>query len=143
MEIGHNNPQRWQHILDTYKGLGLVPAKATLNGFLYQDFLDAESLWLKRILWGIALVVTVLVLVALWNLRLQRSVRKMTRQVLESRERLAITLDAIGDAVIATDSEGRIVRMNPVAEALTGWPLGEARGWHWTGCFRLLIPKRG
>src|SRR5205823_2982231 len=46
----------------------------------------------------------------------------------ESEQSLATTLDSIGDAVIATDNDGRVVRMNPVAEQLTGWPLGEARG---------------
>ncbi len=46
----------------------------------------------------------------------------------QSEERLATTLDSIGDAVISTDDVGRVVRMNPVAEVLTGWSLAEARG---------------
>ncbi|MDP2305883.1 MAG: ATP-binding protein [Pseudomonadota bacterium] len=46
----------------------------------------------------------------------------------QSEERLAITLNSIGDAVIATDEAGRVVRMNPVAEHLIGCTLGEARG---------------
>ncbi len=41
---------------------------------------------------------------------------------------LSQTLDSIGDAVIVTDTEGRVTRMNPVAEALTGWPIDDARG---------------
>ena len=45
-----------------------------------------------------------------------------------SEENLAITLNSIGDAVIATDATGRVTRMNPAAERLTGWPLSEARG---------------
>jgi PAS domain S-box-containing protein len=48
---------------------------------------------------------------------------------LRLREReLAATLDSIGDGVIATNVEGRIVRINGVAEALTGWRRSEALG---------------
>jgi diguanylate cyclase (GGDEF)-like protein/PAS domain S-box-containing protein len=45
-----------------------------------------------------------------------------------SEENLAITLQSIGDAVIATDAGGLITRMNPAAERLTGWPLADATG---------------
>jgi PAS domain S-box-containing protein len=41
---------------------------------------------------------------------------------------LVTTLDSIADAVIATDTEGRIVRLNPVAEQLTGWSRDQAVG---------------
>ena len=37
-------------------------------------------------------------------------------------------LDAVGQAVIATDPDGRVRYMNVAAEALTGWTLDEARG---------------
>jgi two-component system sensor histidine kinase/response regulator len=46
----------------------------------------------------------------------------------EQRELLRVTLASIGDAVIATDTEGRVTFLNPVAEALTGWAEGEAQG---------------
>lgn len=36
-------------------------------------------------------------------------------------------LHSIGDAVIATDANGTITFMNPVAETLTGWTLNESR----------------
>jgi PAS domain S-box-containing protein len=44
------------------------------------------------------------------------------------REWLDRTIGSIGDAVIATDADGRISFMNPVAEQLTGWSTDEARG---------------
>ena len=46
----------------------------------------------------------------------------------ESEKNLAVTLNSIGDGVIATDVQGRVVRMNPAAERLTGRPFGEAAG---------------
>ncbi len=48
--------------------------------------------------------------------------------LLGSRRELAITLDSIGDGVIATDAEGRVQRLNPVAEQLTGWSMADAAG---------------
>ncbi len=48
--------------------------------------------------------------------------------LLVSEEKLAVTLKSIGDAVIATDAEGRVKLLNPVAEHLTGWTQAEAAG---------------
>lgn len=44
------------------------------------------------------------------------------------KERLAVTLSSIGDAVIATDMAGKVQLMNHVAEELTGWSQAEALG---------------
>ena len=43
-----------------------------------------------------------------------------------NKENLRITLNSIGDAVIATDVYGRITRMNPAAEILTAWKFNQA-----------------
>ena len=43
-------------------------------------------------------------------------------------ERFKTTLSSIGDAVLVTDRQGRIVSLNPIAEALTGWTYEEAIG---------------
>ena len=44
------------------------------------------------------------------------------------KERLAVTLRSIGDAVIATDERTRVTMLNRVAEELTGWKSEEAAG---------------
>ncbi|WP_395746138.1 PAS domain S-box protein [Prosthecobacter sp.] len=55
--------------------------------------------------------------------------QKMAAEVLRAREeKLAVTLNSIGDAVLATDAQRRITRLNPIAEQLTGWTLAEAQG---------------
>ncbi|WP_292065288.1 PAS domain S-box protein [Mesorhizobium sp.] len=46
----------------------------------------------------------------------------------DEKERLRVTLQSIGDAVICTDAANRITFMNPVAEKLTGVAAGEALG---------------
>jgi PAS domain S-box-containing protein len=51
---------------------------------------------------------------------------------------LATTLRSIGDAVIATDTEGHVTFMNAVAETLSGWSLGEARGRVLSDVFRII-----
>ncbi|MBN1259548.1 MAG: PAS domain S-box protein [Anaerolineae bacterium] len=55
--------------------------------------------------------------------------RKHAEQAL-ARETAALqaTLNSIGDAVISTDIQGRVIWMNPVAESLTGWTQTEAAG---------------
>jgi PAS domain S-box-containing protein len=52
----------------------------------------------------------------------------MERKLKESQKWFAITLECIGDAVIATDTDGYIRFMNPYAEALTGWKEKDAIG---------------
>ena len=43
-----------------------------------------------------------------------------------SEQKLAVTLQSIGDGLITTDAAGRVVLLNPVAEHLTGWTQVEA-----------------
>ena len=55
-------------------------------------------------------------------------VRRDSARLRLSEEQLATTLRSIGDAVIATDVQGTVTLVNPVAEQLTGWPQARARG---------------
>ena len=59
------------------------------------------------------------------------------------KERLAVTLASIGDAVIATDRLGRVTLLNAVAEQLTGWSADEASGRLLTEVFRAINEVTG
>ena len=54
--------------------------------------------------------------------------KQVQRALAAETERLAVTLRSIGDAVIAADTEGRVMLLNEVAEYLTGWRQAEALG---------------
>jgi PAS domain S-box-containing protein len=54
--------------------------------------------------------------------------RRAEHALAHEKERLAVTLRSIGDGVIATDLDGRILLINNVAETLTGWTQAEALG---------------
>ena len=55
-------------------------------------------------------------------------VKALRKAVELEHERLKVTMDSIGDAVITSDRQGRIQYLNPIAEKLTGWSLPDAFG---------------
>jgi two-component system cell cycle sensor histidine kinase/response regulator CckA len=65
--------------------------------------------------------------------------RKRSEQAIrESEELFRTTLYSIGDGVITTDTAGRVVQMNRVAEKLTGWMEAESTGRSITEVFRIV-----
>ena len=84
---------------------------------------------------------------------LQRRAREAAEQVAiisrrevelaAEKERLAVTLRSIGDGVITTDTDGRVVLLNLVAERLTGWSQDEARGRSLPEVFRIINDRTG
>jgi len=54
--------------------------------------------------------------------------KRMEDQLSAEKERLTVTLRSIGDGVISTDLQGRVISLNQVAEKLTDWKEDEAVG---------------
>jgi PAS domain S-box-containing protein len=90
---------------------------------------------------GIATAVLGLVMVGVCFLLFWRTLRARTQAataLYEQREWFRTTLDSIGDAVIATDAEGRVTFLNGVAGTLTGWGPQEAAGQPLERVFRIV-----
>jgi PAS domain S-box-containing protein len=64
--------------------------------------------------------------------------RRSKEALQELSESLETTLLSIGDGVISTDANGAVMRMNPVAERLTGWTLAEAECKPFSEVFRII-----
>jgi PAS domain S-box-containing protein len=63
-----------------------------------------------------------------WSFRDITERRFAEEAIQKQSEWLQVCLSSIGDAVITTDTEGRVISLNPVGESLTGWTQSEAEG---------------
>ncbi|NOY40088.1 MAG: PAS domain S-box protein [Nitrospirae bacterium] len=64
-------------------------------------------------------------------------------RIAAEKERLAVTLQSIGDGVITTDTDGNIVLINKIAEELTGWSQEDAVKRPLTEIFHIINEKTG
>ncbi len=83
---------------------------------------------------GSVAILLIVLLLSMYSL-IRRQLRDIERSqfaLAKSEASLATTVRSLGDAVLETDAAGRVVRMNPVAERLTGWSQGQAAG-RWVG----------
>jgi len=69
-----------------------------------------------------------IILLAFSIIREMETREKDAASLRESEQWFRVTLSSIGDGVIATDDQGRVSFLNPIAERLTGTSLDEARG---------------
>ncbi len=83
---------------------------------------DPNEIWMR------SLVVGLLVIFGAYAQFIINQRKRAEEAMRSSEENLTITLNSIGDAVISTDTEGQVFRMNPMAEKLTGWNLSQAKG---------------
>jgi len=68
--------------------------------------------------------------------------RKATEEALSNeKERLAVTLRSMRDAVITTDHNGLVALLNRAAEEITGWSQGDALNRPLTEVFQILDPR--
>ncbi len=93
---------------------------------------------LKKIGWPVMLTFPLTTVLAGKILSDQKARTRFLNELRQSKEELRTTLYSLGDAVISTDTKGRIRQMNPAAEQLTGWPKAAAWGKPLGTVFRII-----
>ena len=88
---------------------------------------DAQQIYWLVIVF-IVISVVLIILVVLHGRSNTYARNKAEHDLRKNMEWFSITLSSIGDAVIATDDQGNVTFMNPVAESLTGWKEEDAKG---------------
>ncbi|HEC19563.1 MAG TPA: PAS domain-containing protein, partial [Gammaproteobacteria bacterium] len=118
--------QQFLHALDTL-ALGEKPIHHDIDQGRYANYALQVMV--------VAVVFYLLVLIIIFQQRNKKVLLGSFQQVQEAQQSLAkrekylaLTLDSIGDGVIATDASGNVARMNPIAEQLTGWTVQDAMG---------------
>jgi PAS domain S-box-containing protein len=131
-------------ILSAYLG-GLRPGLlATLLGAVAGDFFFLEPRYTLAIHdLGTAFGLGLFVLTGVAISGVMEMLHRSRRRIAASERRYAVTLASIGDAVIATDTHGRVSFMNPAAERLTAWLQADASERLLTDVFRIVNEQTG
>ena len=89
-----------------------------------------------NLLYALSSITIVLsIIIALYVVRRNK---KTEQDMYLDKELAELTLNSIGDAVITTDINGRIMMMNPKAETLTGWTCITAQNKHINSIFHIV-----
>ncbi|MDB6134405.1 MAG: domain S-box [Verrucomicrobiales bacterium] len=84
---------------------------------------------------------------AVWIRRVMKEIQGFYQASLaaarQRAEELHVTLNSIGDAVVATDSKGCVTFLNPVAETMIGWRQAEVQGMPLTEVFEIFNEHTG
>ena len=70
-------------------------------------------------------------------------IRSLNDALFQEKERMLITLDSIGEAVISTNEEMLVTFMNPVAEQMSGWSQERAAGKHISTILHITHGRKG
>ncbi|MFA6317741.1 MAG: PAS domain S-box protein [Elusimicrobiota bacterium] len=111
---------------------------------LYTELRYRSIVILLLVLFAILLACGLAVLThAVRQARLYANLDRTQTERDQARDETRAALYGIGDGVISVDKQGRVTRLNPEAERLTGWPEAEAQGRPIDEIFRIVNEESG
>lgn len=82
IQLGHSNPGRWRHIVETYAKFGMIKFDFSLDGFFYDPNPPPPDMtWLYRLLAATLLVGSVIGAIAFYVHRINRKLQQANRVI--------------------------------------------------------------
>ncbi len=128
VEVGHMNEGRWNHIFDIHKALGLLPADAKLNGFIYEKKPGLYESVKNIGFFVLGIVAILFAAVLIYGIMVRRAVKIKTREQQKAMEALAVSeeryrtlVEQALDGIVICDPALRFVQVNSAVLKLLGY----------------------
>ncbi len=124
IQIGHMNPERWQHMANIFVTAGLIPNDKNLDGFIYDTNPSRLPDWVFPVL---AVALAIVLGTSSFNFYLHRFNQRIAhakKTIQESEERFKALSSATNGGVIIHD-EGQILECNTGLSDMTGFSYKE------------------
>lgn len=149
--ISANHPAEGESLRNSWETAVKLGFQNLDNSARRVDYILTESIRKNRQAYSLelgvsmAFAILIFILVTILAVRFEAAGRRSLKALVESEARLArekeglkVTLSSIGDAVISTDNQGKVLFMNPTAEALCAWKVEEAQSRPLSEVFRVV-----
>ncbi|MDD2698082.1 MAG: ABC transporter substrate-binding protein [Arcobacteraceae bacterium] len=121
VEVGHSNPGRWEHIVETYKLFNLVKNDKSLDAFYYQVNTKVDMTWFYIY---IIISFSLILLFGFVLFYIYRINKKLEKTLLRHK----ILFDNAASAGIVWDNNFAITNWNEEAKKVFGWSSEEVMG---------------
>ncbi|MDV7103742.1 EAL domain-containing protein [Vibrio sp. TH_r3] len=120
IQIGHTNPERWQHMADTFIKTGLVVDDKYLDGFIYEKASSHLPVWVLPALFMASILVIVTSSITFYLHRFNKRIGVAQKTLSESEERFKALSAATYGGILIHDN-GQILECNSGLTDITGF----------------------
>ncbi len=134
VEIGYNNPIRWEQIVKVFSSYGLLPIDYSINGFVFDEYSKQKSVIFHVVfVFSLIFIVSIILIIYIYRLnrKLKHSIKtsKDVQSILAKNEKnYSILFNSISDAIFIQDTHGIFLEVNNGAEKMYGYTRFELIG---------------